>query len=73
MANYKTRIKEISKKLEEKTLTEIQEEMNTSRYNYTGVGFGYQLLGKKPKTRKEAIKFTETPSNDKFLKAVEAL
>jgi len=71
MDNYKAKIAKIGRKLQKKTLGEVQAEMKTSRIDYTGVGFGYQLKGKLPKTREEAEKFIRTPEYDKLMKAIE--
>lgn len=62
MTIFKEHRKEIDKILEVKSLSEVQEEMNTRRYNYIGVGYGYQIIGKVPKTRRAALKFNETPT-----------
>jgi hypothetical protein len=70
MSSYQEQIAKINKQLEEKTLGEIQSEMKTSRYDYTGVGFGYQLIGKPPQTLREAEKTIETPEFDRFLKTI---
>jgi len=70
---YKTEIAEIGKQLQEKTLGELQAEMKTSRIDYTGVGFGYQLKGKHPETMKDAEQFLRTDEFNQLTEMVEAL
>jgi len=64
---YRERIAEIGKKLQEKTLIELEAELNTSKYNYSGVGFGYVLKDSYPRTKEEAIQFTQTPEFDELV------
>jgi hypothetical protein len=64
---YRERIAEIGKRLQDKSLGEVEAELNTNRYNYVGVGFGYNLKSKYPVTHAEALQFTQTPEFDELV------
>ena len=70
---YRERIAEISKLLEEKTLGEIEDESKTGKFNYVGVGFGYNQKDNKPATREEAFKSIQTPEFDELVEMAKAL
>jgi len=70
---YKTEIAKIGEQLKVKTLGELQAELGTSRIDYTGVGFGYQLKENRPKTMEEAKQFLKTGEFDEIAEMVEAL
>ena len=64
---YRERIAEISKQLQEKTLGEIKANMGTNKFNYVGVGFGYNLKDTYPDTMEKALKSTLTPEFDELV------
>lgn len=64
---YRDRIAEISKRLQDKSLGEVEAELKINRYNYIGVGFGYNLKNKYPNTQIEALQFTQTPEFDELV------
>jgi len=70
---YKDRIAEISKRLQEKTLGEVEAEIKVNKYNYIGVGFGYNLKETYPNTKDEAVQFTQTPEFDELVALSKAL
>jgi hypothetical protein len=73
MNRYNDRIAEIEKELSQKTLEEVDSERNVSSYDYTGVGYGYNLQPNYPKTREEALNDIKTPELDElFSLAMEA-
>jgi len=64
---YRERIAEISKQLQEKTLGEIKADMEINKFNYVGVGFGYNLKDTYPDTMGNAKKSTLTPEFDELV------
>jgi len=64
---YRERIVEISKQLQEKTLGEIMANMGINKFNYVGVGFGYNLKDTYPDTMEEAKESTLTPEFDELV------
>ena len=67
MDSYRERIAEIGKRLQEKTLGEVEAEVSPNNYSYIGVGFGYNLKKTYPHTREEAFQFTQTPEFDELV------
>jgi len=51
---------DLADKLEErfgdKTIGELELEKGITKYNHTGIGFGYIVKGKLPKNQKQAMK-----------------
>ena len=70
---YRERIAEIGKQLKEKTLGEVEAEVKANKYNYIGVGFGYNLKGTYPSTQEKALQFTQTPEFDELVALSKAL
>jgi hypothetical protein len=66
VGNYTSRIEEIKEELKTKSLGEAERDRNISTLDYTGVGFGYNLKSKYPKTIKEAFNDIKTPEFDKL-------
>jgi hypothetical protein len=66
VGNYTSRIEEIKEELKTKTLGEAERDRNISVLDYTGVGFGYNLKAKYPKTIEEAFNDIKTPEFDKL-------
>jgi len=64
---YRDRIAEIGKQLHVKSLGEVEADLKINRYNYTGVGFGYNLKSKYPNNQVEALQFTKTPEFDELV------
>ena len=64
---YRDRIAEIGKRLQDKTFGEAEAELKINRYNYVGVGFGYNLKSKYPDTQVEALQFSQTPEFDELV------
>ena len=64
---YRERIIEIGKRLQEKSLGEIEADLKINQYNYIGVGFGYNLKSNYPKNQVEALQFTQTPEFDELV------
>lgn len=65
---YENEIARLSKQFGDKTLGEMEEEMDINHYDNTGVGFGYLGLGKLPETREEAIKIFDPSEIDELIK-----
>jgi hypothetical protein len=61
MKGYMERIAEIGAELERETPGEIESRLGISRFDYTGVGFGYNLKDNYPKNRMEAEKDIAAP------------
>ena len=70
---YRERIVEISKQLQEKTLGEIMANMGINKFNYVGVGFGYNLKDTYPDTMEEAKESTLTPEFDELVSMSKAM
>ena len=70
---YRERIAEIGKRLQEKTLGEVEAELRVDKYNYIGVGFGYKLKENYPDTQSKAMQFTQTPEFDELVALSKAL
>ena len=70
---YRERIAEIGKQLKEKTLGEVEAEVKANKYNYIGVGFGYNLKENYPDTRENALQFTQTPQFDELVELSKAM
>jgi hypothetical protein len=70
---YIEKIAEIRKRLQEKTLGEVEAEIKANKYNYIGVGFGYNLKETYPDTKDEALQFTQTPEFDELVALSKAL
>jgi hypothetical protein len=66
LVNYTSRIEEIKNELKVKSLGEAERDRNISNFDYTGVGFGYNLKPKYPKTVKEAFNDISVPEFDKL-------
>jgi hypothetical protein len=64
--SYTSRIEEIKEELKTKSLGEAERDRNISALDYTGVGFGYNLKPKYPKTIKEAFNDIKAPEFDKL-------
>jgi len=64
---YRDRIAEIGKRLQDKSLGEVEADLNINRFNYIGVGFGYNFKDKHPDTQAEALQFTQTPEFDELV------
>lgn len=62
MEEYNDLADRLESRFGDKTLGEIEKEEGITKYNNTGVGFGYIVKGKLPKNRKEAMKIFD-PSN----------
>ena len=73
MDNYREEIAKITEQLKEKTLGELQAEMKTSEIDYDGTGFGYPIMGKLPKTMKEAEEFLRPAEFKEQIEMIEAL
>jgi hypothetical protein len=70
MTIYAERIGEIQKELQGKTLGEVEAARNINTYDYIGVGYGYNLKGRYPKTYEEAFADTKTPELDELENSV---
>jgi len=70
---YMDKIAEIGKKLQNETIGEVEAKLGVNIYNYTGVGFGYNLKDNYPKTREEAFQSTQTPEYDELVRIAKAL
>ena len=70
---YRERIAEISKQLQEKTLGEIMANMGINKFNYVGVGFGYNLKDTYPDTMEKAKESTLTPEFDELVSMSKAM
>jgi hypothetical protein len=64
--SYTSRIEEIKEELKTKSLGEAERDRNISALDYTGVGFGYNLKSRYPKTIEEAFNDIKTPEFDKL-------
>jgi hypothetical protein len=60
MDNYQDRIQEIS----DRTLGDVIADRKTFNFDYTGVGYGYNLKGRYPANMAEALADTATPDLD---------
>jgi hypothetical protein len=70
---YRERIAEIGNRLKEKTLGEAEAEAGVNKYNYIGVGFGYNLKETYPDSREKALQFTQTPEFDELVELSKAM
>jgi hypothetical protein len=70
---YRERIAEIGKQLQEKTLGEIKTQVEINKFNYIGVGFGYNLKDSYPDTMENALKSTLTPEFDELVTMSKAI
>jgi hypothetical protein len=75
MKTYAQRITEIGTMLETRTVSELEEELgiNAYDYDYTGIGFGYQIKPDNPKNRQEALEDMKTPLFDELVALSERL
>jgi hypothetical protein len=71
MKNYATRIAEIGEELKTKTPGDMEADL--SRYNYTGVGFGYNFKDSYPKTREEAFRDIAVPEFEELVRIASEL
>jgi len=70
---YRERIAEIGRQLQEETLGEVEAQAEISKFNYIGVGFGYNLKETYPDTREKAMQFTQTPEFDELVELSKAM
>jgi hypothetical protein len=73
MTNYAARIAEISAELERATPDEIESRLGISKYDYTGVGFGYNLKDNYPKNSEEAYKDISAPEFEELVRFANGL
>jgi len=73
MIDYSTRIPTLMEELKTKTLTEAEKDRNLIRFNYTGVGYGYNLKSSYPKDTTKASRDTETPGLKRLEKLIAAM
>jgi len=71
--DYSSRIHVLIEELKTKTLTEAEEERNLIRFNYAGVGYGYNLKSSYPKDIARATRDTETPGLKRLEKLIAAM
>lgn len=69
--DYSTRIEEIKRELQNKTLGEVERDQHIVKYDYSGVGFGHNLKPHHPKDENEALRDIKTPELDKLEKLAE--
>jgi len=69
---YARKSVKIDKQPQKKAPGKIQAGTKNLRYDHTGVGYGYQIKGKLPKTQNESVKF-KTPGFKELWEAVGAL
>jgi len=70
---YRERIAVIGKQLQEKTLGEIKASAEINKFNYIGVGFGYNLKDTYPDTMEKALQSTLTPEFDELVSMSKAV
>jgi hypothetical protein len=68
MATYKEQLKQIKKELRGHTLSDFEEAHGINKYDYTGVGFGYNLQDNYPKTKQDDEEYMKTPDYDALVK-----
>jgi hypothetical protein len=68
--DYSSRIEEITVELQSKTLGEAEKDRNITQFDYSGVGYGYNLKDHYPKNLKEALADTKTPELNRLKKLV---
>jgi len=71
--SYAQHTAEIGEELKTRTLGEIDARRGISRYDYTGVGFGYNLKECRPRTYEEALNDIATPEFDELVKMANEL
>jgi hypothetical protein len=59
--DYSGRITEFMEELKTKTLAEAERDRNIDRFDYTGIGYGYNFKTHYPKSMKKAEKDVQTP------------
>jgi len=71
--DYSGRINKLMDELKTKTLTEAERERNITRFDYTGVGYGYNLKSGYPKDLKKAEQDIKTPEFKRLEKLIAAM
>jgi hypothetical protein len=71
--DYSGRITAIMEELKTKTLAEAERERNIDRFDYTGIGYGYNFKTHYPKSMKEAEKDIQTPELKRLEKLIASM
>jgi hypothetical protein len=73
LADYSTRIQELMKELQGKTLTQAEQDRHITKLDYNGVGYGYNMRMSYPKNLDQAKKDTETPELRKLERIIASM